>query len=58
MGDSMATIEEIQKAVELGDMDQVNSLLDTYLLNADPEEQSDYRNGWVISGLWKRRSGF
>lgn len=39
MGDSMATIEEIQKAVELGDMDKVNSLLDSYLLNADPDEQ-------------------
>ncbi|QHJ71136.1 tetratricopeptide repeat protein [Planococcus halotolerans] len=35
----MATVEEIQKAVELGDMGKVNSLLDSYLLDGDPDEQ-------------------
>ena len=41
IGDSMASIEDIQKAVEQGDMAAVNSLLETYLLNGDPEEQYD-----------------
>lgn len=35
----MATIEDIQKAVEQGDMDHVNSLLDSYMLSGDPDEQ-------------------
>lgn len=35
----MATIEEIQKAVELGDMDKLHGLLDSYLLSGDPDEQ-------------------
>ncbi|WP_033542126.1 tetratricopeptide repeat protein [Planococcus sp. CAU13] len=35
----MATMEEIQKAVEMGDMDKVNDLLDSYLLSGDPDEQ-------------------
>ena len=35
----MATVEEIQKAVELGDMSKVNSLLDSYLLEGDPDKQ-------------------
>ncbi len=38
-GDCMATVEDVQKAVELGDMAKVNSLLDTYLLSGDPDEQ-------------------
>lgn len=35
----MATVEEIQKAVEQGDMGKVNSLLDSYMLSGDPDEQ-------------------
>lgn len=35
----MATVEEIQKAVELGDMGKLNALLDSYLLDGDPDEQ-------------------
>lgn len=35
----MATVEEIQKAVETGDMGKLNALLDSYLLEGDPDEQ-------------------
>jgi tetratricopeptide (TPR) repeat protein len=35
----MATVEEIQKAVEAGDMGKLNALLDSYLLEGDPDEQ-------------------
>lgn len=39
IGDRMASIEEIQKAVEMGDPDAVNTLLEAYLLKGDPDEQ-------------------
>ncbi len=39
IGDRMASIEEIQKAVEMGDPDAVNALLEAYLLKGDPDEQ-------------------
>lgn len=39
IGDCMASIEEIRKAVELGDPDSVNNLLEAYLLSGDPDEQ-------------------
>ena len=39
IGDSMASIEDIQKAVELGDPDSVNNMLESYLLSGDPDEQ-------------------
>ncbi|WP_341201957.1 tetratricopeptide repeat protein [Planomicrobium okeanokoites] len=35
----MATVEEILKAVETGDMGKLNALLDSYLLEGDPDEQ-------------------
>ncbi|ANU28102.1 tetratricopeptide repeat protein [Planococcus versutus] len=35
----MATIEQIQKAVEQGDPNLLNTLLDDYLLNGNPDEQ-------------------
>ncbi|MFD1030864.1 tetratricopeptide repeat protein [Metaplanococcus flavidus] len=35
----MATVEEIQKAVEQGDMGKVNALLDSYMLSGEPDEQ-------------------
>ncbi|WP_422124696.1 tetratricopeptide repeat protein [Planococcus sp. X10-3] len=35
----MATVEDIQKAVEQGDMGKVNALLDTYMLSGEPDEQ-------------------
>lgn len=41
IGDRMASIEEIQKAVEMGDPDAVNALLEAYLLKGDPDEQYD-----------------
>src|SRR5690606_23486711 len=41
IGDSMTSIKVIQKAVEQGDPDSVNALLDPYLLNGDPDEQYD-----------------
>ena len=41
IGDRMASIEEIQKAVEMGDPDAVNTLLEAYLLKGDPDEQYD-----------------
>ncbi len=37
----MASLQDIQKAVELGDPDAVNTLLEAYLLNGDPDEQYD-----------------
>lgn len=39
IGDRMASIEEIQKAVEMGDPDAVNTLLEAYLLKGNPDEQ-------------------
>ena len=39
IGDRMATIEDIQKAVEAGDPVSVNSVLEKYLLTGDPDEQ-------------------
>ncbi|MGI2327059.1 tetratricopeptide repeat protein [Planococcus sp. YIM B11945] len=35
----MANIEDIQKAVEQGNMESVHTLLDQYLLSGDPDEQ-------------------
>ena len=35
----MTTVEDVQKAVEQGDMEKVNSLLDSYMLSGDPDEQ-------------------
>lgn len=37
----MASIEDIQKAVEQGNPNSVNTLLETYLLSGDPDEQYD-----------------
>lgn len=41
IGDSMTSMKDIQQAVEQGDPDSVNALLEPYLLNGDPDEQYD-----------------